>query len=560
MSYQEKYLKYKKKYITLKNMIGGNYVSNRKFTIMTILKRLFKATSRNVITFKKIINDNELKSRFGTDKATELITFFNTNINESILGPLYAGTFDADRDSNTNSKRIFNQLDLSKNNLIELYYNLSPNSLIINCENSNINSIKLLDEKILNVKLNEMIDLYANIDDSSRYYSNGIVKPDSIINLPESTDPYYAQKITVPSDAKIHYIGDIHGSLMSLLKIIIDSLGYAFSENLILKPNNYLIFTGDIVDYSQLGLECLYLICMLKLKNPDKVYICDGNHEDHNMYVLKSHDRRTPKIYLGHELNNEITSAEIKKNVHKMLKLFPAVIFVNYKDSIFQYNHGSHPSTYVANMLKLKEYLSSDKEYLYLGSATAGRIFYEVKGFSFKWGDFIQKQPSLIRRSIERPARTLIETQDYLSKFGINCILSGHQDVVPLTVLANREINNTDAGFADILHKYQLSTNYYNLLGFPPIKNLGGPNAMKNKNYMNKRDNIVITVNAEGKTNGMTSKLPTEDSYLYVFHPSDLNKDGTKTELPNRILAMTTSTAGMSHGKSIEYIVHSTLF
>jgi len=548
MSYESKYLKYKKKYIELREMIGGKPASETpKFKIFTYLDKLFDVGSRTSFDFIEVIPESELEMIFGPTKKEELLEFFNTNIRESLLGPIHGNSaFDTTRDTNPKSKEIFNKSDLSRKDLIELFYNLSPNSLRNN--NYNEKSVKLLDETILNEKLEGLISLYSNINDVSKFYSNGVSYPTSKIEgLPISSDVYYIQKIKIPNTGKIHYIGDIHGSLMSLVKLIVKDLKEIFNDDLTLKTNDYLIFTGDIVDYSQLGLECLYLVSMLKLKNPEKVFICDGNHEDYNQYSIYQETR------LSAEILKEITNLDIRKNVHKVLKLFPTVIIVDYNDSLFQFNHGSHPLIPQANSFKLKEYLASDKDFLLL---SYGIINSTSLGYSYKWGDFTQVKVRRDERNVDRPVRSLEETKAYLEEFGISCILSGHQDIVPLSVIGNRVINGTDEIFKDKKHNYKLSVGYYHSLTFPGIKELGDTNIYREK-FIDRTK--LIPLNADGTPTTERLEFPDKQKYKYVFNPSNLSKANTELDLPARILAMTQSTAGISFGKYINYTIYSTL-
>jgi len=69
---------------------------------------------------------------------------------------------------------------------------------------------------------------------------------------------------------EIYVIGDIHGNLDTLLKLI----------ELINKNNpSLVIFLGDIVDRGPKQLECLLIILALKILFPLKYYILRGNHE-----------------------------------------------------------------------------------------------------------------------------------------------------------------------------------------------------------------------------------------------------------------------------------------
>ena len=69
---------------------------------------------------------------------------------------------------------------------------------------------------------------------------------------------------------KVYVIGDIHGNLETLMKLIE-----------IINNNNpkLVIFLGDIVDRGPKQLECLLIVLALKILFPLKYYLLRGNHE-----------------------------------------------------------------------------------------------------------------------------------------------------------------------------------------------------------------------------------------------------------------------------------------
>ena len=69
---------------------------------------------------------------------------------------------------------------------------------------------------------------------------------------------------------EVYVIGDIHGNLVSLLKLY---------EILIDKKPGKVIFLGDIVDRGPKQIECLVFILALKILDPLKFFILRGNHE-----------------------------------------------------------------------------------------------------------------------------------------------------------------------------------------------------------------------------------------------------------------------------------------
>lgn len=69
---------------------------------------------------------------------------------------------------------------------------------------------------------------------------------------------------------EIYVLGDIHGNMQSLLKLI-----DIINKN---KPK-LVIFLGDIVDRGPRQIECLIFVLILKILNPQTFYILRGNHE-----------------------------------------------------------------------------------------------------------------------------------------------------------------------------------------------------------------------------------------------------------------------------------------
>ncbi|MFH1831407.1 MAG: ankyrin repeat domain-containing protein [bacterium] len=89
------------------------------------------------------------------------------------------------------------------------------------------------------------------------------------------------QKLEVPAGSQNCFVGDIHGSLHALLRILwgLVADGILDDNFRIVKPNFYIVFLGDYVDRGKYGAEVLYTLCLLKLANWDQVFLLRGNHE-----------------------------------------------------------------------------------------------------------------------------------------------------------------------------------------------------------------------------------------------------------------------------------------
>ncbi len=77
-------------------------------------------------------------------------------------------------------------------------------------------------------------------------------------------------EFNIGENEEIYVLGDIHGNMQSLLKLI----------ELINNNNPKLvIFLGDIVDRGPKQIECLIFVLILKILKPQTFYILRGNHE-----------------------------------------------------------------------------------------------------------------------------------------------------------------------------------------------------------------------------------------------------------------------------------------
>ena len=93
-------------------------------------------------------------------------------------------------------------------------------------------------------------------------------------------NPFYLTGI-IPSNSKIHVIGDLHGARRSLCENIrtLHCLQRTLDMDGILKDEDYVIFLGDYSDRGPDSAYVWHLLMSLKLLNPHKVFILRGNHE-----------------------------------------------------------------------------------------------------------------------------------------------------------------------------------------------------------------------------------------------------------------------------------------
>lgn len=85
---------------------------------------------------------------------------------------------------------------------------------------------------------------------------------------------------TVPSDAKVIVIGDVHGEIDPIKNTMVHwyEQGY-ISASGHLAENVYVVSTGDMVDYSTNSFDVVYAMLKLRSLNPEQVILLRGNHE-----------------------------------------------------------------------------------------------------------------------------------------------------------------------------------------------------------------------------------------------------------------------------------------
>jgi hypothetical protein len=140
----------------------------------------------------------------------------------------------------------------------------------------------------------------------------------------------YVQKLIVQPRDKIYFVGDIHGSIGALVRNMriwraIDLL----NENFKIRPNNYLVFLGDYVDYGQHSLLVLYSILKLKLLNWNSVILLRGNHEtegDSDTYAFVKHMQ---SLYGDMKYLKALFGAQIPKEIQDAGKFFYNICVIN---------------------------------------------------------------------------------------------------------------------------------------------------------------------------------------------------------------------------------------
>lgn len=140
----------------------------------------------------------------------------------------------------------------------------------------------------------------------------------------------YLQKKIVDNNSEMCFIGDIHGSIHSLIRILLRLVSIGkIDKSWKFNKNFFLVFLGDLVDRSVYGVEVVYLVMKLKIENKDNVIIIKGNHEDCHLssqYLLQEEFSKIPHIVIKkiEKINNTACNHDkyTKKKVDKETELY----------------------------------------------------------------------------------------------------------------------------------------------------------------------------------------------------------------------------------------------
>jgi len=147
-------------------------------------------------------------------------------------------------------------------------------------------------------------------------------------------------------------IGDLHGDLRSLLKILAEINFETFLAN----EHNKIIFLGDYIDRGNESIEVLYTICFLKTKYPNSVILMRGNHESPIEFPFESHD-------LPLKIREYFGSSQTGMIYHKILSMFHLLTLVTIVGNILFLTHGGLPINLQKNFRVLIHAAQNHKNY-----------------------------------------------------------------------------------------------------------------------------------------------------------------------------------------------------
>lgn len=251
---------------------------------------------------------------------------------------------------------------------------------------------------------------------------------------------------------KFLIIGDIHGSYHTFIRILLRLVRLNIIDNNCLLKNNYnLIFLGDVVDRGEYAYEIVMLLFLLKIKNPNNVFLNRGNHE---VSDLNSRDGFKNEILAKF---SKVDGEKIHETINSVFNYFHSALLIkNPINGKYTYlAHGGFPTIFDGSLYPGFNYLDSylDNKFFMLNDD----IRYDLGSYtgenSIRWNDFWGHTNS--KFSDRRYAMKIGEDDIKIIKNkDIELIIRGHQDTGLNTKLIKRlgTVNNLNLvdNFTDV--------------------------------------------------------------------------------------------------------------
>jgi hypothetical protein len=294
--------------------------------------------------------------------------------------------------------------------------------------------------------LDKLLKQYQSQFDTHKWYNNNKLTLDEFDN--GSNYPVYVQRLKVDDPtAKFCIIGDIHSSLHSFISIMESIKQDYFQEgnDMILLPNRYILFLGDILDRGPYNMEVLFLALGLKHKNFNNVIIMDGNHEDH--YLFQLYD--TIIEYEEQFKDKSNVTDFIDSKINKILNRLCTCLYLEFNGKRYHLSHGAFDSHYAGFKdgkevpedknfhleTDLYKFLESNNDFCLLDKNNSST--------NYKWGDFNNEisETKISSRGSDIFEYSVDLTREYITRFKISNIFTGHQDCEPINFLIDKENN-----------------------------------------------------------------------------------------------------------------------
>lgn len=271
-----------------------------------------------------------------------------------------------------------------------------------------------------------------------RYALNVLAEVWNLSEAAEKRNRKFIQRLDVPDGSQVCCIADRHGDNTSLIATLEEKRAQDwFKGNTFeLVDGKYMLFLGDYVDRGYEGLTVILTILLLKLANPNTVFLVRGNHEDLELNDTSYADAGGFSCELvqkfSDEDEDEVCPKEVYSQLTKMYEYMPELILVGRNGKYMHACHGGIERTINTNDL-LTAKAASPILFQWEQSDALG-YFGHTDGN--RWADFCvdeKQETSSLADHSKRCALSKADTLKYLQENPHICfIVRGHQHSLEL--------------------------------------------------------------------------------------------------------------------------------
>jgi hypothetical protein len=242
-------------------------------------------------------------------------------------------------------------------------------------------------------------------------------------------------KIIKPNaEDKFIVIGDVHGSFATLVRILLRlRKKNILNEHCVLNDNYNIIFLGDLVDRGIYGYEVIMILFLLKLKNPNNVFLNNGNHED-KLINSKNDESLWNQISIQFEID---VATIIFNNINLLFNIGHCAILIKnptVENKYIYLAHGGLPTSVENGHLidNFSYVYFNNMSYYLVDNKLISKYFPHMRQYvndTIRWSDWGNKDVATLENS--RGGKSYVFGKNILDQvrlLGIDMVIRGHQD------------------------------------------------------------------------------------------------------------------------------------
>ena len=468
MSYQKKYLKYKQKYINLKNQLGGDeselFERKEPLKEVTPILELYQYEIANHPETASVSSPLEYDSLSDNDSECSVysysddpITKFKNSSCDIIINGSKINFLDNYDYYYQYLQNLYKIAKLKNNNILngsnEQTEENGPNE---QTEPNELNKITIPYDSILKL-ISEYERVFADVIELKNFNECEKLRLNNIDPITIYSNNYvnHIKKINTTNNEKFICIGDVHGSIHSFVRLLFRFHKYGIMDIKTMKINEpyNIVFLGDVIDRGNWGVEIACTLLILLINNPSRMHWNSGNHEDKQTNKLYGFFNEITKKYSKLIDSNQINN--LYESFNKFFGYLSCAIIIHNTDINKKYwlAHGGIPQKMHSESANPVEPDNPFNKFFYSfdpikkswkitneNESSGYYLINDETAHSIKWSDF-PYEGKCSGRGGTLKCNYYEYFMDFMDKYNINGIIRGHQDSISNSLVYKRKKN-----------------------------------------------------------------------------------------------------------------------